>query len=447
MNSSAQLVCRVPLIALHPFVSCQTPNSSKLVQPFSHILIQPSPTNNEHSQSPNSSLAPQSPMPPTLYYTRDTPAFTGFQPEPAGRGTAGIIWTCISTILLSSWSSFHGEAYDPNKSSKEEARKLYGLRFTYSFLLPEAGAVESFENLFDALRLRNTVAQVGGPEFANFSLAQAFIFVKNSVYRRSQGSEETKWVGPQALVKLVSNGSLSFSVLPTDDEIADKSKRDWTLKLLSIIQTLWFIVNIIARLDRGYTVSLIEDITVGNAFCGVIEFACWFYCPQDIRLSFIIKPDVSGTANGQSVNESREPQEESASDRGTLLVSADGARNKASSRPPVSVTENPRGDRWSKELPISERPSPLHKKPKRRATFAPQTSEFEGASEKIFINYSFPSVTETWIWRGGSITLVLLGLCMSFIRTMMLGVALASFRKAPMRLYETPSWTPYWPHI
>ncbi|KAK1774616.1 hypothetical protein QBC45DRAFT_32882 [Copromyces sp. CBS 386.78] len=433
-------------------------------------------------------------MPPTLYYTRDTPAFTGFQPEPAGRGTAGIIWTCIGTILLSSWSSFHGEAYDPNKSSKEDARKLYGLRFTYSFLLPEAGAVESFENLFDALRLWKTVAQVGGPEFANFSLAQAFIFVKNSVYRRSQGSEETKWVGPQALVKLVSNGSLSFSVLPTDDEIADKSKRDWTLKLLSIIQTLWFIVNIIARLARGYTVSLIEDITVGNAFCGVIEFACWFYCPQDIRLSFIIKPDISGTANDQSVNESREPQEESASDRGTLLVSADGARNKASSRPPVSVTEDPRGDRWSKELPLSERPSLLHKKPKRRATFAPQTSEFEGASEKIFIvnmvaltvlfagihmaawNYSFPSVTETWIWRGGSVTLVLLGLCMSFsldqrevdgfqletawdwtfnsiliiyplVRTMMLGVALASFRKAPMRLYETPSWTPYWPHI
>ncbi|KAK3340634.1 LOW QUALITY PROTEIN: hypothetical protein B0H65DRAFT_510733 [Neurospora tetraspora] len=431
-----------------------------------------------------SSPTPRGPMAPTLYYTRDTPAFTGFHPEPAGRGTKGIIWTCLSTILLSSWSSWHGDAYNPNSSLRTAARESYAEKFMMAFLFPEIGAVLSFDNLFDALQLRKTIRQVGGPDFTNFSLSQAFLFSTRS---KLQSSEETQRVGPKELVELVRSGRLSSSDLPTDDEIADKSKRDWTLKSLSIIQTLWFIVSIIARLSRGYPVSLYEDITVVNACCGVIEFACWFHCPQDIRLPFIIKPNIPGASNSLYATKSREPEQELTADREALLVSADATRNEASSEPHVSVTEDMRADRWSKELPISKRPSLIHKKAKRRASFATQAVEFWESSPNSFAialvvfsvlfsgihiaawNCSFPSVAEAWVWRGGSLALTVLGVCPSFIgvdgytvmhwlsiislvlyplvRLTMLVVALMSFRKAPARLYESPSWTQYWPHI
>ncbi|KAH7631620.1 hypothetical protein B0T09DRAFT_106071 [Sordaria sp. MPI-SDFR-AT-0083] len=175
-------------------------------------------------------------MAPALYYTRDVPAFTSFHSEPSGRGTVGIIWTCLSIILLSSWSSCHTPAYDPNKSFKSEARYSYLKKFAWAFLFPEIGVVTSFDSLYDALQLRKAVRQVGGPQFSSFSLPQAFLFIIKGVYQKPAGSTLTR-VYPKMLVELVTSGSLSFSDLPTDDEIADKSKRDWTLKSLSIVQT------------------------------------------------------------------------------------------------------------------------------------------------------------------------------------------------------------------
>ncbi|EGO57957.1 hypothetical protein NEUTE1DRAFT_110126 [Neurospora tetrasperma FGSC 2508] len=436
----------------------------------------------------------QGPMAPTPYYARDTPAFTGFQPEPAGRGTEGIIWTCLSTILLSSWSSYHGNACNPNKPFKEEAIMSYVLKFFLAFLFPEVAALLSLDNLNTALQLRKTIRQVGGAEFANFSLTQAFIFVKESVYQRPHTSEEMECISPEALVKLVSSGRLSFSGLPTDDELADKSKRDWTLKSLSIIQTLWFIASIIARLSRGYPVSLYEDITVANAFCGVVEFSCWLHCPQDIRLPFILKSGIPRAANGPSTTVDSEKPEGEATVEASLLVSEPATtESEASSAPQLPVLEDISMDRMSRELPSSEHPLVTQKTNKRRASFITQPAKLLKIPDMVKVvvfavfsvlfagihiaawNYGFLSVAEAWIWRGSSLALTVLGLCLPFsflikttrtsldairhrfvvitlvlyalVRTMMLGVALASFRKVPTRMYETPSWTQYWPHI
>lgn len=432
----------------------------------------------------------QDQMAPTLYYTRDTPAPTGFHPEPSGRGTIGIIWTCLSTILLSSWSSFHYDAYDPNKSFKSEGRNYYSRKVLFAFLFPEVVAVESFDNLYEALQLRKTVRLLGGPQFTHFSLSQAFLFVMQGVYQKSAGSEHTLVDGDK-LVQLVRNGSLSLSDLPTDDEIADKSKRDWTLKSISIIQTLWFITSVIARLSRGYPVSLYEDITAANAFCGIVAFCCWFRCPQDIRLPFTITPTIPGKQESSATTEGTEPEQE-ATVHTSLLISENGTDTGASSGPHLSVLADTSEDRPNGELPTMEQPPFTKNANESRTSFAIQDAEYQVMSINIWTiillvfgvlfagihiaawNYSFPSVTEAWIWRGSSLALTLLGVLLSvgvnkaysvnvnsvfygiyilifllyaLVRTMMLVIALMSFRKAPARLYETPSWTQYWPHI
>ncbi|ESA43322.1 hypothetical protein GE21DRAFT_4561 [Neurospora crassa] len=370
-------------------------------------------------------------MAPTPYYARDTPAFTGFQPEPAGRGTKGIIWTCLSTILLSSWSSYHGKAYDPNRPFTAGTQTSFIDRLFDAFIFPEVAACFSLDNLHNALQLRKTIRRVGGAELANFSLTQAFIFVMESVYQRPHSSEEMECIRPKTLVELVSSGKLSFSDLPTDEEIADKSKRDWTYKSLSIIQTLWFITSIIARLARGYPVSLYEDITVANAFCGVIEFLCWFHCPQDIRLPFVVKPDISRSANGPSMAVEREKAEGEATIEASLLVSEPATtEHGASSAPQLPVPENLSMDRPSRALSSSEHPLVTQKTKERRASFVTQPAEFRGTSDKVIAvvlavfsvlfsgihiaawNYGFPSVAEAWIWRGSSVALIVLSLCL-----------------------------------
>lgn len=232
--------------------------------------------------------------------------------------------------------------------------------------------------------------------------------------------------------------------------------------------------------------SLYEDITVANACCSIIEFACWFNCPQDIRLPFIIKPDISGTSDSPAATGTVEPEQEVIV-QASLLVPENASKNDASSGPHFSVLRDIRSDRPNTELRTCGQPLLTEKAVKRRASFANREAGFREASDTFFVvllmvfsvlfagihiaawNYSFPSVTEAWIWRGSSLAITVLGLFISLgctgiltgdsdkwnsaldliftfslliyvlTRTMVLGIALMSFRKAPARLYETPS--------
>ncbi|KAK3391837.1 hypothetical protein B0T20DRAFT_66896 [Sordaria brevicollis] len=426
-------------------------------------------------------------MAPTLYHTRDAPESTGFQREPSGRGTIGIIWTCLSTILLCSWSSYHDDAYNPNNSVKYETYKAYAIKFSLAFLLPEIGAVLSFHNLYDALQLRKTVRQLGGPQFASFSLSQAFLILIDGVRQKEAGSETTTLIGHGELVELVRSCRLSFSDLPSDDEIADKSKRDWTLKALAVIQTSWFIAGIIARLSQGYPVSLYEDITLANAVCGVVEFACWFHCPQNIRLPYIIRPGHTRLANSPcAAAENEELGREPAVNSGWVSESA--TRPEASSKSQLPALSDARTEKEDREMPITERLLVTEEGTRHGESHTAQPIKLQEMSVNVLMpvlvafslvfsgihiaawNYSFCSLAEAWIWRGGSLGLAILVVLFPIlvksqempggdillrgnivlypiVRTMMFIVALMAFRKAPTRLYETPSWTQYWPHI
>lgn len=151
-------------------------------------------------------------------------------------------------------------------------------------------------------------------------------------------------------------------------------------------------------------------------------------------------------------------------------------------------------DRPNRELSTFEQPPLTEKTVNLRALLAIQYVEvrkaprslvtvllvvFSGLFAGIHIaawNYGFPSAVEAWIWRGSALAITVFGISLSvsivqmrdgdfdselawdwvfllsvvlypLIRTTMLVIALMSFRKAPARLYETPSWTQYWPHI
>jgi hypothetical protein len=71
--------------------------------------------------------------------------------------------------------------------------------------------------------------------------------------------------------------------LPTEAEIQDKSKSDWIAKTLVLIQTLWFVMQCIARrLERLPTTEL-EIVTLAY---GVISFGmliAWWDKPRNVE--------------------------------------------------------------------------------------------------------------------------------------------------------------------
>ncbi|KGO77205.1 Chromate transporter [Penicillium italicum] len=67
-----------------------------------------------------------------------------------------------------------------------------------------------------------------------------------------------------------------------DRDVEDHAKADSLGKTFTVIQTSWFLVNIIARWATSLPVAPLELATVAYIACGVLLYAMWWYNPKDM---------------------------------------------------------------------------------------------------------------------------------------------------------------------
>jgi hypothetical protein len=67
-----------------------------------------------------------------------------------------------------------------------------------------------------------------------------------------------------------------------DRDVEDRAKADSLGKTFTILQTSWFLVNIIARWASSLPVAPIELATVAYIACGLLMYATWWYKPKDM---------------------------------------------------------------------------------------------------------------------------------------------------------------------
>lgn len=79
-------------------------------------------------------------------------------------------------------------------------------------------------------------------------------------------------------------------VLPniTRDEIMDKSKADGLVKLLAVIQAVWFSLQCITRLSQNLTITLLEIHVLGHAICVVLIYLLWWSKPFDVNHATVL---------------------------------------------------------------------------------------------------------------------------------------------------------------
>ncbi|KAI1442220.1 hypothetical protein F5Y02DRAFT_410275 [Annulohypoxylon stygium] len=70
----------------------------------------------------------------------------------------------------------------------------------------------------------------------------------------------------------------------TDEEINDKSKCDLLIKVITIGQLVWFVIQIAVRGTRGLAISELEIAVLAYAACTVFVFFLCLSKPKDIRI-------------------------------------------------------------------------------------------------------------------------------------------------------------------
>jgi len=75
----------------------------------------------------------------------------------------------------------------------------------------------------------------------------------------------------------------------TKEDIEDKANASAIIKLLAVLQILWFTTTVVGRATQHLPITTLELFTCAIVFCSVLNYACWWYKPYNVERPFCLK--------------------------------------------------------------------------------------------------------------------------------------------------------------
>ena len=199
----------------------------------------------------------------------------GWVASPNERGTIDIVWSCIVTIVLCSWSVLFLNVPDKYDFRSYLATKLSWVAFTIFF--PEILA--SFAQV-QYLSARYSVSAFTKLGYHDWSMTHAF-FADMGGFMLDPPDYPPFPVNAHQIHYLVEHGFIDFPSIQRDT-IQDKNKADAFVRILTSIQILWFALQCIGRAIQHLNVSMLELDVVAIVLCTFPTFYFWFHKPLDV---------------------------------------------------------------------------------------------------------------------------------------------------------------------
>ena len=87
-------------------------------------------------------------------------------------------------------------------------------------------------------------------------------------------------LSPERFSELLTEGKIEFPII-TVKEIEDRSKRDGFSKTIALGQTLWFVVQCLARAVQHLELTLVELLTLSLAVLNGVMYFLWWHKALD----------------------------------------------------------------------------------------------------------------------------------------------------------------------
>ena len=230
--------------------------------------------------------------------TQDANIRQGWTPPPDGRGTLNILWSCISTMVLCSWSILCMNIPGPQESKYEVLWRKLSLT-ALGVLCPEVVFTLAVGQWLSARRsvkdFKATDLIIGsakaGDTKERWTMKEAF-FADMGGFILHTRDQLPFPLDAKQLHYLVSRRYLK---LPDRNHqmIEDKNKVDGLLRTLTLWQTTWFMVNVIGRWAQHLVITTAELTTVSFILCSTGTAFCWWHKPAGVTTAEIIKSDIS----------------------------------------------------------------------------------------------------------------------------------------------------------
>ena len=201
----------------------------------------------------------------------------GFVQEPNGRGTLGILLSCLAVLLLNTWTVLHLNIAPHSRPWRNYLHKVKW--WIVCMICPDGLAVSSCEQWRNARRSVKALRKT----YPWWTVTHGF-YAEMGGYRvmSGDGDRQLYIFRVKELIWLTENGVLTIPEV-TLDELHDKSNADWLVKGIALAQSAWFMLQICARVNQKLPITTLELATVAFIGCTGMMYFFWWNKPMDLE--------------------------------------------------------------------------------------------------------------------------------------------------------------------
>jgi hypothetical protein len=341
----------------------------------------------------------------------------GWVDQPSVRGTWDIVWTCLITTFICTYSLLCLNIPAPQDTTWTLIRRrLFWMVFAVfapEIVLTYAAGQWS--------RAKHSVEAFHASGYREWTLQLAFFADMGGFFLHCPGCDEGFPLNAKQLNWLVVQRVIPYPET-TAEEVGDKSKQDRLAKFITTFQISYLVIQCIGRLAQGLTVTTLELNTLAIVVCSLMTAFTWLHKPSDVSTAI----HIYSTVSVEEITQGRPWK----------------------NTPLDFVDQN--GPGWSMNLqpfmgmPVFPERRPLQRIPNDRFPMDPYGTQeyFLCFATLVFTgihvagwNLSFPSQTERILWRIAS--LILFGVTAAFwiLETMASWVRLGRWKWLYLRLF------------
>ena len=208
----------------------------------------------------------------------------GWKPEPDGRGTFAILWLCLATLSLCTWTVQHPNLGAPCEKALEASWRRVGYVIV-TLLSPELVASVALDQYRHARQSVQVMRDDLGCTW--FSMVHGFYFCMGGYKVKTADGTLYCFSGAE----LAHLARLKIIEVPKIDveDIKDRSKSNNVSKFLACIQSAWFILQAIGRAVQKLPFTTLEIATIPFVGCTYLMIYFWWTKPVSVE-TFVTCP-------------------------------------------------------------------------------------------------------------------------------------------------------------
>lgn len=201
---------------------------------------------------------------------------TGWTSSPNNRGTIDIIWSCIVTMFLCSWSVLCLQI----PSKRDTKFDLLWRRAWLTALCALGPEITMQLALGQWSSARQSVRDFHASEFTDWTMKHAFYADSGGFFLHTPDFKPIP-IDAKQLLYLINHKYIKYPTI-TEQDIDDKNKVDILLRIISVGQTIWFSATMFARAAQGLVITGMELTTAAFILCSFGTTFCWWNKGADV---------------------------------------------------------------------------------------------------------------------------------------------------------------------